>query len=435
MQKFQVIILVTFIVFAAIGVFVFATFEGGNSGRSNVQLTIWGDEDSSLFSKFMIDFKNNIRVAGGESFNVKYVQIESEKFVEEVVNALASGTGPDIITLSSENILKLEDKIFAIPYEVVSERNFRDAFIEGGEIFLTPSGILGLPFKVDPLITYWNRDIFQSNKFSSPPKFWSEFFPLVDRITQKDQALNITRSAVALGEYGNVNNAKEIIIGMLFQNENEVIKRNAKGEAEVIISDNFGKTIAPSESVVRFYTEFSNPAKTSYSWNRSLPNSTDAFSSGDLALYFGFASELESIVEKNPNLNFDISIFPQPTDDVNKKTYGKMKAFAVMKRSPNIDVSMSLISALIREDNINSYSAISGLPPVRRSLLARKPGSAFGDLFYESAIISKAFLDPNAVGSEKVFEELINRVVSGRERISAAIKRSDTELNDLIKNN
>jgi hypothetical protein len=35
-----------------------------------------------------------------------------------------------------------------------------------------------------------------------------------------------------------------------------------------------------------------------YSWNRSLPNSSDAFANGDLAIYFGFASEYAKMKEK-----------------------------------------------------------------------------------------------------------------------------------------
>jgi len=269
-----------------------------------------------LFGKFLSEFRDNTE----QEFNIDYKQIEEGDFVDVVVNALASGEGPDIIILSADNILRFEDKIFPIPYEFVSERDFRDAFIEGSEIFLSSQGVLGLPFSVDPLITYWNRDILQSSGVSSPPKFWSEFFPFVDRIAERDNALNITRAAVALGGYSNVKNAKEIILSMMFQNDNSVISRNERDDSpKVLLAQSFGEAVSPAESVIRFYTEFSNPAKTSYSWNQSLPNSIEAFSSGDLSLYFGFASELEEIRDKNPNLNFDISLFPQPTEDINKK--------------------------------------------------------------------------------------------------------------------
>jgi ABC-type glycerol-3-phosphate transport system substrate-binding protein len=430
MSKFQIIIFTIFILLGAIGVLVFATFRSSSNLR-DVELTIWGEEDAAQFRRFVAEFRKNTP----EKFKIEYQQIESSDFVNTVNSALASDTGPDIVVLSSEDVLRFEDKIFPIPYEVVSERNFRDTFIEGSEIFLTSAGVLGLPFSVDPLVTYWNRDILQSNIISNPPKFWSEFFPFAERITDKDEALNIRRSAAALGGYNNINNAKEIILAMLFQNDNKVISRDTLGRPEVIIAENSGRSVAPAESVVRFYTEFSNPAKTSYSWNNSLPLSMEVFSAGDLALYFGFASELSVIRDKNPNLNFDVSLFPQPTDDINKKTFGRIKSFAVMKRSANVNTAMSLVSALIREDNIKSYSDLTRLPPVRRSLLADKPGLAFEDLFYESALVAHAFLDPNPEESGKVFEDLVERVVSGRERITTAVSRADSELTDIVVEN
>ena len=58
------------------------------------------------------------------------------------------------------------------------------------------------------------------------------------------------------------------------------------------------------ETALLFYTDFTNPSKTSYSWNAALPQSFDAFTSGELAAYLGYASEYNSIISRNPNLRF-----------------------------------------------------------------------------------------------------------------------------------
>ena len=60
------------------------------------------------------------------------------------------------------------------------------------------------------------------------------------------------------------------------------------------------------ESVLRFYTQFADPAKETYSWNKTFQNDKNAFISGKLAFYFGYASEYKDIQQKNPNLRFDI---------------------------------------------------------------------------------------------------------------------------------
>ena len=57
-------------------------------------------------------------------------------------------------------------------------------------------------------------------------------------------------------------------------------------------------------SVLKFYTDFADPLKDVYSWNKSFSNSRDAFSAENLVFYLGYASELQSLINKNPNQNF-----------------------------------------------------------------------------------------------------------------------------------
>jgi ABC-type glycerol-3-phosphate transport system substrate-binding protein len=429
MNKFQLIILVVFLALAGLGIFFFATFRGGTSVE-DIALTIWGSDDKQDIDNFLGEFRKNTN----RSFNVSYTQVEGSDFAGQVVEAIADGREPDIVIISAGDIFRFEDKILTIPFESISERSFRDAFIEGGEIFLSKDGILGLPLMVDPMVTYWNRDILQSAGFASPPEFWSELFGFSMRITDRDNAQNITRSAVALGEYENIENAKEIIISMMLQNNNPIISRNdIRGTPDVVFADDVDGVTPSAESVLKFYTEFSNPTKISYSWNRSLPNSLDAFTSEDLGLYFGFASELDEIKKKNPNLNFDVATFLQPSEGSNRKVYGDIKALVVLKRSKNPNVAVSAISSLIRDDNIKALSSITGLPPVKRTLLANPPGLAYEDLFYKSALIAGTFLDPDPEKTDEIFQNLIERIVSGRERIDPAVSRAASEFNILVK--
>jgi ABC-type glycerol-3-phosphate transport system substrate-binding protein len=430
MNRFQIIILIVFIIFAAMGVFFFATFRAEEKA-SNVEITIWGSIDNRIFNHFLSEFEKNTNRA----FKVKYREINALSFSNEVIEALANGTNPDIIIISSDNLLKFEDKILPIPYESVSERNFKDAFIESGEIFLSKNGVLGLPLTVDPMVTYWNRDILQSSGLSSPPQFWSEFFGFSERITEKDNALNITKSAVAMGGYGNIDHAKEILFSLIVQNGNPIVIRDQNNDKpQTIFAANLGRSTVPAESAVRFYTEFSNPTKTSYSWNRALPTSKEVFTSGDLAIYFGLASELPEIIKKNPNLNFDVALFPQSSESNIKKVHGDLTALAILKRSKNANLAIRVASSLVGEENIKSLSLITGLPPVRRSLLSRPPGLGAEDLFYRSALITQSFLDPNKEATDSIFQKMIENILSGRERVIEAVRRSDSELKTVIKN-
>ena len=428
MSNFRIIIIAVFVIFAVIGVLAFAGI-GGFGGDDNAigKVEIWGTVPQGLVNAML----NDIRMEDNSFDGISYVEKDGNTYEGEFVEALASGTGPDLFLLSHDSIVRNQNKIIEIPHKSFSEREFQDTFIEEGELYLTDTGVLGLPFTIDPMVMYWNRDIFQTAGEANPPGYWDELFKLSPKITQRDLASNITRSFTALGEFSNVENAKEILSAFIIQSGNPIVAYSDNGLRSVI-REKLGFATSPAEAAVRFYTEFSNPVKSVYSWNRSLPNSKQLFASGDLAIYFGFASELSDIIRMNPNLNFDISQLPQLRDSDKKVTYGKMSAFAIPNASKNPSGAFAVGLMLTNINNITALSDVTGLPPVRRDLLASKPNGAFASVFYDSALISKAWLEPDSVKTNDIFQNMVESVTSGRARLSEAINTADEELNLLL---
>lgn len=427
MSTFRLILTGIFAAFIVIGVISFAVFRGGSGGNQLEQITIWGSIPESLFVKSLenINLNKDVKIA------VNYVEKDSALFNRDFIEALASGVGPDAILLSQDQILQYEDKLYPIPYSSISERSFKDTFIEEGELYLSSKGIIALPFFIDPLVMYWNRDIFTDALLVQPPSYWDEFYSLASKITKADRDLNISRSAVSLGEFRNIANAKEIFSLLTFQAGNPIIRYDESGLSSVL-NDSLGFNSSPTEAAIRFYTQFSNPSKTSYSWNRSLPLSTSYFLSGDLGIYFGFASELGGLRLKNPNLNFDVAVVPQRSEAKTKITFGKMQGFALVKSSKKLKSAYATISLLTAKDNIEAWSKISGLPPVRRDLLSLGSTDPIGSIFYTSAIISKAWLDPNREETKNIFQDMVESTISGRSRISESVNKANEELQNLL---
>lgn len=429
MTNFQIGIIAVFVVLAIVGVIAFAGVGGiGNKEDGIGQIEIWGTVPKEAMDSLL----DSVSEADERFKNVKYIEKDSETYQQEFIEALASGVGPDLLLIGHNSIIRNQDKLIEVSYQSFSQRNFKDTFIEEGELYLTSTGILGLPFSVDPLVMYWNRDIFQSAGIANPPKFWDEFFTLSPKITQRDPSSNITRSFTALGEFGNIENAKEIISAFIVQSGNPIVVGTENG-LESVLDSKFDFIMAPTESAVRFYTEFSNPVKSVYSWNRSLSNSKQLFSAGDLAVYFGFASELPNIVRANPNLNFDIAVLPQLRDADTRITYGKMSAFAIPRSSKNPNNAFITANILTSANASAFYSSISGLPPARRDLLAVEQTNAISSVFYNSAIISKAWLDPDNTQTKMIFKNMIESVTSGKANLSEAVSTASAELNLLLK--
>lgn len=414
--------------FIIIGIIMFSLVRSGSRG-SLEQITLWGTIPESVFVNYTqaVNLKkdNNIKI------NINYVAKDREDFDRDFIEALASGKGPDAILLPQDQILRHKDKIYPIPYDTVSERLFKDTFLEEGELYLSSDGITALPFAIDPIVMYWNRDIFTDVLLPQPPTYWDELFSLVDKITEVDSHLDIQRSTVSFGEFRNVFNAKEILSLLILQAGNPIVKLD-KGRLVSVLKNNFGFSILPSEAALRFYTEFSNPSKKAYSWNRSLPEAMSYFLSGDLALYFGFASEFNNIKIKNPNLNFDVAVVPQRREAKTKTTFGKMQGLALVKSSRKLSSAFSAISMLTSRDNVATWTKVSGLPPVRKDLLQLGSPDPEDSIFYNSAIISKAWLDPNREETQNIFQNMVESITSGRLMLSEAVDRSSAEIQNLL---
>ncbi len=425
MTKFQMILMGVFAVFIVVGVIIFAAYKG--SSKSAVNIVIWGTIPQTSFEKILESTSLHL----SKEYNVQYVEKTEENFDTDFIESLASGDGPDIFLLPSSKIIKHRNKIYAIPYNVFTQRQFMDSFIEGSEIYMAPEGVLALPVTVDPLVMYWNRQIFTDTKITEPPKYWDEFYNLANLISQKDGALNILRSAVAFGEFSNISHAKEIVLNLAMQAGTPVTVWNGD-KVQSVFADSFNKPTVPAEAAVNFYTEFGNPSKPSYSWNRSLPNSTDYFLGGDLALYFGFASEIGTLQLKNPNLDFDVAAVPVSRDGGTNVSFANFDALAITKSSKNTNAAYAVISILSGVDGAKAFSETLNLPPARRDLLSQKPTDAYESVFYDSAIRSKAWLDPSPTDTDTVFQTMIESIESGKARTDEAVSRANKELSDLL---
>lgn len=421
MNTFQTIVLGIFGFFILAGLIVIGLQKSRGGSEGVVTVSVWGSAPTAVISALSEQL-----LSGNQKLKLAYREIRPEALDRELIEALAAGRGPDIVLLPLELLLRYRDKVFPIPYESYSERQFKDSFVQAGDAFLFPEGVLALPFSVDPLLMYWNRNLFDEAGIAAALKYWDEFLLLPKRLTRRDARGGLSRSAVALGEYRNIVNAKEILLALLIQSGNRVVALSG-GVPEVILSQ-FGAARA-----VDFYTEFANPGKTVYSWNRGEPLSRQAFLSSRLAVYFGFGSELADLRRGNPNLNFDSAAFPRPRDAQVSFTYGKLVGVSILRTSSNLPSAFQVAFLLGSSAASATVSAKTGLPPVHRSLLGKAPTDAFGAVLYDGALRARGFLDPNPAESGRVFQELIESITGGREGSGNALARAEGGLRALMR--
>src|SRR3989344_3478385 len=209
---FQIIVIAVFGVLIAVSFLILFVSKGGSSSQQATELSLWGIIYADDIQKVLVG--TNAEKSG---LRVTYRQIDGSSFDRELIEAIASGKGPDAIIIPQDSILRYQDKLYPIPYTTISQRYFMDTYVSEAELFLSKDVVLGVPFSIDPLITYWNRDLFSSAGVSRPPQYWDEFLRLAAPLTVRGDATTINKSAVSIGEFSNVTNAKEIISGMAMQ--------------------------------------------------------------------------------------------------------------------------------------------------------------------------------------------------------------------------
>lgn len=427
MSKFQLIFMGVFGALIFFGVLLFSLGRVGNSTES-ANLLVWGTLSPTQFGQVI----ERSGLKKNESVSFEYVQKTDTAFDTDFIEALASGVGPDLVFLAQDSILKHKSKLYAIPFKTLSERDFKDIFIEEGELYLTSKGTLGIPFMIDPMVMYWNRTIFSNAGISAPPKYWSDLYDMAPKLITKDGALNVRQSAIALGEYSNVSHAQDILSMLIMQAGGKVSEKQGDEVLSALLNK-YNVPLVPANTALSFYTEFTNPVKPFYSWNRSLPSSKNYFLSGDLAIYIGYASEVAELRSKNPNLNFDVTRVPQSKDASQTLTYGSMYALAVPKASKKQSAAVQAAMLLVGKNVLTELVNATGLPPVRRDMLASRPEDTYLSVFYDSAVQARAWLSPDQAQTNAVFKEMIESVTGGRRTVTESVSRADLELTELYK--
>lgn len=428
MRPFQIVALAVFAVLAAVGLYLFASYNGITGGDSVGRVTIWGTLPSAAVQTTINELKQgNQRFTG-----VSYVERPAATFDRDVAEALAAGAGPDVIIITQEQLLTESSRITVIPFSTIPERTYRDSYASIAGLFLTEGGTYGIPLVIDPLVLYYNRDRISQAGLASPPQTWEEVLGATPLLTQKAGA-SIAKGAIALGTYSNIENARAILSLLFLQSGSSISQRTTRGiESTLTANSSAGTALSPAESALNFYTQFADPAKLVYTWNSAMRSARASFIAGDTALYIGFASEYRFISSANPNLDFDMSSIPFPQTASGRVDYAHVYALTIPKSGANVAGAYTVASILALPDYAFSLSSALGMAPAARSLLSARVSDVNAGVYYPLALISKGWLSPAPEVTDRIFAGMINSVINGGQRVPEALKDANDSLSNAL---
>lgn len=417
-------------VFVLAGVAAFMVFSGvvkiGTPDQSvNGNITVWGTVPAEIMQPLIEQTRT-------QNLTVNYSQKQESGYENELINAFAAGDGPDLFIMRHENILRHSDKVLEIPYSSFPKSSYEATYIDESQLFLTQTGVTAFPLVVDPLVMYYNKALVSSAFLLDVPEYWDEVVAFTNAITVTSGLGEVSISGVALGTADNIRHVKSILSSLILQNGNRIVgtsEFNNKKQSTLAVDQGTVDSVAQA---VDFYTAFAEVGSNIYSWNEALPDSQDTFIAGEVALYFGRASEVDNIRRKNPNLDFNASLFPQVRSSTDKLTQGSMFGVAIAKQTNNVPASLSVASQLAGSEISGKLADALIMAPARKDLLRNKPDDAFKTLVYNSAIISDSWFDVDPDETDRLFNVLIRSINTGASSSSNAIGRINADLNVLL---
>lgn len=422
-----------------IGVIIFIVFitvvliigNVGGGGTTTANLEFWGVFDTRQdFSPAISGFQ---KVESG--IKVTYKQYSYEDYEKALVDALAAGTGPDIIMIQNTWLAKHRDKLKPIPeasakkdYKFMTPTEFRDQFVEVADRDLVyQDKIYALPLYVDTLGLFYNRDMFNTAGITRPPKNWDEFNQDVQLLTKFDSKGNIIQAGAAMGTARNINRSTDILAALMIQNGTPMT--NPTNSSASLTKTVNGKRVG--ENALEYYTDFANPRKAVYTWNDQQHYSIDAFVEQGVAMMFNYSHQIPIVRGRFERLNFAIAPFPQ-FSELDAKNYANYWAVGVSAQSKNQDPAWRFISYLASREGASVYLGATSRPSARRDIIEIQRNDPTLGVFAVQALSAKSWfqIDNNAI--DQIFADMIDDVNLGRVIIRNSLRTAESKINTLM---
>ncbi len=401
-------------------------FIGGGPTKQkptgDVELVWWKTfENSENVQELISDYE-----AAHSNVRINYVKKDSSDYESELINAIASGNAPDIVSLHNDWLPKYADKIAPMPESLMSLRTYKDSFVDVAySDFVLNNRIYGIPMATDTLALYYNKDLLGTAGISLPPTTWPELVRDVEKITKVGKNGLFTTHGIALGTSNNVNRAVDILSLLMLQNGTKFYTDDLRNATFDQQQDNFN----PGELALTVYTQFANPAVTAYSWNVKSNFSVDAFTEGKLAMMLTYQYMQPVIAAKSPNLNWGIAPLPQISNDVTKVNFANYWSESVTKASKNQEVAWDFLNFITSKTELTKYYAKHKLPASRKDIVPSQIGDQDIGVFAEGILTAKSVYKKDASVFEAVFVKMIDDVILNNAKISEVLHNAAQQIN------
>jgi len=419
----------------AIAVFIAVILILRGIGGGKVQsatLEFWGVfDDRSAYDKVISDFQSQ-----NQGTKVLYRQFSYEDYERSLIDALAAGTGPDIVMVHNTWLPKHGDKLKTLPATMPGQKqplltiqDYKANFVDVAfDDFVFNNQIYGLPLYVDTLALFYNKDIFNSAGITRPPQNWEEFNSDVETITRLDGSGQITQSAAAIGTARNINRSTDLLSALMIQTG---VKMTDTDNRSASFARSFNSTPV-GEQALRYYTDFANLSVRTYTWNDVQHYSVDAFVEGKTAMMFNYSHEVEVLKNKSSRLNFGIAPMPQ-VSSTDIKNYANYWGAGVSVGSKYSNEAWKFVAYLTSREGAQSYLSATLRPSARRELIELQRNDLDLGVFAVQALSARSWYQIDNTAIETIFADMIDDVNFHRSSVKDSLENAESRVNVLMQ--
>lgn len=440
------------LVVVVVGIFVFRAVSGGGTQNGacgvpapkRIALTWWGSLPAGAVQPVI-----NAYVGGRPYVSIEYTQLDAKTGEQQLIEAWARNTGPDIYSLRSEQIkhftdvglvspmpaattsytytekkslgIKKQLEICKVTRAAPSVEVLTSTFVAGALADVTRGGqIYGFPLQFDSLAMLYNQQLLDEAGILTPPKTWEDIRKIIPKLTLLDDKGNVIRAGAALGRGSNIPNMPEILRTIMLQ-------------FQVKLADPAGtQVLFPSEKgaaqVVEFAGSFGNPTKTTYTWDGALPSALDALAQGKVAIAFGTRAELQEVQQQTTGADIRVAAFPQAADRGTTFTADYWLE-TVATKVKDANVAWDFLRFAADSAQVQTLLQQTQGTPALRALLAAAQTAEGADtatqvFTLQAATATGWFTGSDAVKARAALSELVDTVATQKSTTAEALERA-----------
>lgn len=419
-----------------LGVFMFtAGFGCKISGTAKsfkpITLEYWGVHEDSDAIKILTSAysKRHPKIA------INYRRFNEDEFKLKLLEAWAQGQGPDMFMVPSTKIREYLKFIEPMPatmqapldttkgtikkevittmetYQGFTPKQVRDRFLDViADDVVIENKIYGLPYSIDALSVYYNRDLLKNANIPLPATTWDELNDQAQSLSKLDSDDNLVQSAIALGTTNNVPAAADIISILMMQ-------------IGVTVGNQTGVTFhqdPKSIEAIQYYLSFAEKGLKNYSWTSEMPDALQSFAAGKVAYFIGYPYHADLIRGANPSLNWDTIPLFKPAEGENLPTLANYWVTVVSKPRKGIDrakeraeISWQYLSEATQQNTLKSFLSNKSRPRLTplKALVTEQRSNPVLAPFAENILNAKTwYYGYNADLAEKYYLEMIDAI-------------------------